>query len=194
MSSKYDEELKKRLDFNNILKEHIKNDREKVKLLKEIKNKEITLRIKTLPKELQMYIYIYSIKYFYREYTLQEPKFTIYNEYIKHINEMKRKVIINNVHFLHLDCNTLPENKKYIMGCQCNYCIHYQCDLKEVIYRSVNGSLVRFIKRLGGQNINNFCNGVVSPSDLYDGYEYHTYLRGYNFKKENILENPLYLF
>ena len=28
----------------------------------------------------------------------------------------------NNIHFLHLPFNTLPENKKWIMGCQCDFC------------------------------------------------------------------------
>jgi hypothetical protein len=27
-----------------------------------------------------------------------------------------------NIHFLHLPCNTLPDNKTYIVGCQCNTC------------------------------------------------------------------------
>ena len=29
-----------------------------------------------------------------------------------------------NIHFLHLPCNTLEEYKKYIMGCQCKFCLH----------------------------------------------------------------------
>ena len=31
-----------------------------------------------------------------------------------------------NIHFLHLEFNTLPENKKWIMGCQCKYCQDYE--------------------------------------------------------------------
>lgn len=27
-----------------------------------------------------------------------------------------------NIHFLHLPCNTLPGNKRYIVGCQCSSC------------------------------------------------------------------------
>ena len=39
---------------------------------------------------------------------------------------------INNIHFLHLDFNTLPENKKWIMGCQCKFCIEYEEDNMEI--------------------------------------------------------------
>ena len=30
-----------------------------------------------------------------------------------------------NIHFLHLPCNTLPEYKTYIVGCQCDYCLYH---------------------------------------------------------------------
>ena len=39
-----------------------------------------------------------------------------------------------NVHFLHLECNTLPENKQWIMGCQCDYCKDYDIDEKRKHY------------------------------------------------------------
>ena len=43
---------------------------------------------------------------------------------------------LNNVHFLHFDNNTLPENKKYILGCQCKFCKNYvKNNLKIVIYQ-----------------------------------------------------------
>ena len=37
-------------------------------------------------------------------------------------NKGTSKTIFNNVHFLHLEFNTLPENKQWIPGCQCEYC------------------------------------------------------------------------
>lgn len=30
-----------------------------------------------------------------------------------------------NIHFMHLSFNTLEENKRWIMGCQCSYCKDY---------------------------------------------------------------------
>ena len=35
----------------------------------------------------------------------------------------KGKVYFKNIHFMHLEFNTLPENKKYISGCQCSFCL-----------------------------------------------------------------------
>ena len=46
---------------------------------------------------------------------------------------------LHNIHFLHLELNTLPENKKYILGCQCNFCKNYSKDnSEEVIYKLLN--------------------------------------------------------
>lgn len=187
----YDEGLKERLNIIKIFERETINYEESIYALQKVKTRKIAKNIKNLPKEIQKKIYIYSIKRYYRNHLLRTPRFTLYNEYINHMNRMKKKVIIDNVHFLHLDCNTLPENKKYIVGCQCDYCVNYQSDLKEVVYKSVNGRLSRFINRLGGQGIDSFCNGVVSPNEFYE-YDYHTYLSGYNFKKKALKKNPLY--
>lgn len=84
--------------------------------LKFIKN------ISLLPRDIQGKIYILCFRDFWRSYvplTAQIPSW--YNQKIvieKEIFESK----INNIHFLHLSFNTLEENKKYILGCQCNHC------------------------------------------------------------------------
>ena len=55
---------------------------------------------------------------------------------------------LHNIHFLHLPFNTLPENKKWIMGCQCDFCkndtevnvvekhIHYLIQYRDSYYFS----------------------------------------------------------
>ena len=139
------------------------------------------------------------MKSFYKRYLLNKPKFTFHNAYVEHINEMKKKVIIDNIHILHLDCNTLPENKTYILGCQCDYCRSCSRKLKDKMYNDVRGKVHRFIKSINCTDIDCFCNGIMSPSDFYE-YEYNTYFVGYNFKKdsffsplkENPKENPIY--
>ena len=139
------------------------------------------------------------MKSFYKRYLLNKPNFTFHNAYVQHINEMKKKVIIDNVHILHLDCNTLPENKEYIMGCQCEYCKGCPRELKDEMYNDVRGKVHRFIKSINCIDIDCFCNGIMSPSDFYD-YEYNTYFVGYNFKKDSYFsplkedpkENPIY--
>ena len=118
---------------------------------------------------------------------------------------MKKRVIIDNVHILHLDCNTLPENKKYIMGCQCDYCISCSRELKDEMYSHVNGSIPGFIRSIVGLEseffgeLEHFCNGVISPSEFFE-YDYNTYSVGYNFKKDGFFshlkedpkESPVY--
>ena len=195
----YEPELKNRVDFKKILKRQINNDKKKNTRMRIIKRKSLTKRIKNLPKELQKKIFIFSMKSFYKRYLLEKPRSTFYNAYIKHIIEMKKKVIIDNVHILHLDCNTLPENKEYIMGCQCEYCRGCPRELKDEMYTHVRGKVSRFIKTINCIDVDHFCNGVMSPSDFYE-YDYNTYFVGYNFKKDGFYsplgedpkENPIY--
>ena len=197
--TEYEKELKDSIDFKKILQRELKTDQKKNERLRIIKRQGLTKRIKKLPKELQKIIFIFSMKSFYKRYLLEKKRFTFHNTYIRHINGMKKKVLIDNVHILHLDCNTLPENKKYIMGCQCEYCKDYPRELKDEIYSHVRGKVVHFIKSIGGIDIDYFCNGVVSPSNFYE-YEYDTYSVDYNFMKDGFYspldadpkENPIY--
>ena len=80
--------------------------------------------ISILPKDIQKRIYIITWKGFWREYI---PLIAKPPSWLKHYNyvqntlwEAKQK----NIHFLHLPFNTLPENKKWIMGCQCDFCLN----------------------------------------------------------------------
>ena len=195
----YEKELKDSIDFKKILRREIKTDKKKKERLRIIKRKGVTKRIKKLPKELQKNIFIFSMRTFYKRYLLDKKLFSFHNASIKHIERMKKQVIIDNVHILHLECNTLPENKKYIMGCQCDYCKGYPRELKDVIFCHVRGKVNRFIKSMNGNDIDTFCNGVVSPSEFYE-YEYNTYAVGYNFMKEGFYspldddpkESPIY--
>ena len=195
----YETKLKNRVNFKKILRIEVYNDKKKKERLRIIKRKGVTKRIKNLPKELQKKIFIFSMKSFYKRYLLEKPLFTFHNAYVKHINEMKKKVIIDNVHILHLDCNTLPENKKYIMGCQCEYCKGCPRELKDELYTHVRGKISRFIKTINCIDVDYFCNGIMSPSEFYE-YEYNTFAIGYNFKKDGFFsplgedpkESPIY--
>ena len=98
-----------------------------------------------------------------------------------------------------MECNTLPENKRYILGCQCGFCKGGPREIKDELYCSVNGSVSKFIQSIGGVNDESFCNGIVSPSDFYD-YDYKTFSTGYNFMKDGFysqsdngtLDSPIY--
>lgn len=204
----YNETLCERLDLNKLLSRELVDSFIKKYAIEDVEEREVTKKIKNLPKEIQKKIYIYALKFFYREDFKNKPLFSIHNRYVGLITKMKKEVLVDNVHFLHLDCNTLPENKKYILGCQCDYCKSCPRSLKDKIYDDLmrkpsNGlGVSSFLKTIDGSGIGNiagFCNCVFNPNDFYD-YEYKSYLEGYNFVKdayysplkEDPLESPLY--
>ena len=89
--------------------------------------------IKYLPRDIQKRIYIFYWKNFWKNYTpltAKPPSWLPYHNYVKKTLWESR---LKNIHFLHLPFNTLSENKKWIMGCQCRYCskIKYKYKRKE---------------------------------------------------------------
>jgi len=93
-------------------------------------NNNLIYNIQKLPIILQKKIYILVWKLFWRSYiplTAQIP--TWYHRKIK-IENIIFQSRLKNIHFLHLPFNTLPENKKWIMGCQCDYCLSISDDQK----------------------------------------------------------------
>ena len=80
--------------------------------------------IKSLPKDLQKRIYIFYWKYFWRNYTPLTAKIPSWYKRKNYIEKTLWEAKQKNIHFLHLPFNTLPENKKWIMGCQCDFCIN----------------------------------------------------------------------
>jgi len=83
----------------------------------------LKLNILSLPRDIQKKIYIWTWKLFWRSYvpiTAKIPSWQKRADYVQSQLWMARE---KNIHFLHLPFNTLPENKKWIMGCQCSFCI-----------------------------------------------------------------------
>jgi len=86
-------------------------------------NDGLKYNISLLPKEIQARICIMTWKEFWKAYiplTAKPPSWLTYADYVQ---EQLWLAKLNNIHFLHLPFNTLPENKKWIMGCQCYSCI-----------------------------------------------------------------------
>tara|TARA_B000000532_G_C18872245_1_gene408947 strand:+ start:1920 stop:2483 length:564 start_codon:yes stop_codon:yes gene_type:complete len=80
--------------------------------------------INRLPRDIQKRIYIFYWKHFWKEYiplTAKPPSWLKYHNYVQDTLWNAR---LKNIHFSHLPFNTLPENKKWIMGCQCDFCIN----------------------------------------------------------------------
>ena len=78
--------------------------------------------INQLPPQLRNKIYIMCMRNFWRNYiplTAEVPSWY-------QLSVTRRKQLFyaqqNNVHLLHLSFNTLYENRKYIVGCQCHFC------------------------------------------------------------------------
>ena len=95
-------------------------------------DQELYDKIDALPNILKYRIYIMKIRDFWRNYvplTAQIPCW--YDRYIKQ-KQLLLNAQINNIHFLHLPCNTLESNKKYICGCQCSYCSEFDEDFKMI--------------------------------------------------------------
>ena len=78
--------------------------------------------INLMPKDIQVKLCILTWRGFWRDYVplfAKPPSWLNYHNYVqKSLWEAREK----NIHFLHLPFNTLPENKKWIMGCQCDFC------------------------------------------------------------------------
>ena len=168
---------KKRIK-NKIKSQHRKqiNKKKKIQMKKHKKQIETDIKymIKSLPKEIQKCIYIMTWKGFWRDYvpqTAKPPSWLEYNNYVKYtLWESRQK----NIHFLHLPFNTLPENKKWIMGCQCDFCkndtevdvvekhMHYLIQYRNPYYfsehlmpKEINSDWNEYLVPIGDCNDNN---------------------------------------
>lgn len=96
--------------------------------LKIIKRTELSKNIIMLPEELQKRLYIICMREYWKHQTLTRSLKPMWWDYKSHMDKEIGKCYFKNIHFLHLECNTLPEMKEWIPGCQCNFC---QNDKKE---------------------------------------------------------------
>ena len=82
--------------------------------------------INYLPRDIQKLIYIFYWKLYWRNYIPLTAKIPSWYKYKNYIDKTLWEARQKNIHFLHLPFNTLSENKKWIMGCQCDFCINDQ--------------------------------------------------------------------
>ena len=86
--------------------------------------KYIDFNLKQLPIPLRNKLFILCMRNFWRTYiplTAIPPSW--YASAVKQ-QQLLFNAKLDNIHFMHLPCNTLEENKTYIVGCQCSYCIN----------------------------------------------------------------------
>jgi hypothetical protein len=93
-----------------------------------IKNLSLTKNIEKLGDSIQTKIYFRAMRNYWKKTSLETIYRPFWYSYKEHMDKEFGKVYFENIHFLHLEFNTLPENKKWIMGCQCSYCKGYVKD------------------------------------------------------------------
>jgi hypothetical protein len=95
----------------------------------------LKLLIIKLPLVLQKKIYILCFKNFWKKFIPITAKIPSWYYRYSQIEKIKYEAILKNIHFLHLPFNTLTENKKWIPGCQCDFCKKYSLNHKNEIYK-----------------------------------------------------------
>ena len=121
--------MNKRKNWRRILeRKHIHNAKRRDK--RESKARAIYLhrqwkhQIKLFPQEIQRKICILTWRFFWREFipiTAKVPSWQIRANAVTQELWLARE---KNIHFSHLSFNCIPENKKWIMGCQCDSCLN----------------------------------------------------------------------
>ena len=135
---------------NRKMKRHEKNLKRKRKEL-EKQNKyqhRIIYRIDQLPKEIQRKICILTWRKYWRNFIPITAKIPSWTYHANHVQKQLWGARQKNIHFMHLSFNTLPKNKQWIMGCQCDFCLndtkitqmkkhcHYLCQYRHSAYFS----------------------------------------------------------
>ena len=111
-------------------------------------NKELYDNIQSLPRELRHRLYIRTM----REYWKDQGISMISRVPSWRASAIKQETLLfdarhKNIHFLHLPCNTLPEYKTYIIGCQCNYCLYRAHPIEKIRKQRLNSeSFLYFYK------------------------------------------------
>ena len=89
---------------------------------------EIDVNVQQLPTPLRNKIYIMCMRNYWRKYIPLTAQIPSWYEHAIAQKQLLFNAIQENIHFMHLPCNTLEENKNYILGCQCPYCKKYGLD------------------------------------------------------------------
>ena len=110
------QQIEKNKGTNTFLSDYEKN---------RIKNLSLTKNIEKLGDSIQTKIYFRTMRNYWKKTSLETIYRPFWYSYKENLDKEFGKVYFENIHFLHLEFNTLPENKKWIMGCQCSFCKGY---------------------------------------------------------------------
>ena len=101
---------------------HYINDDEQDKMVTDFRKSALVHNISLLPRDMIGKLYIHAMRKFWRKYVPITAKIpTWYSRKIE-VDRILWNARYQNIHFLHLPFNTLPENKQFIRGCRCYDC------------------------------------------------------------------------
>jgi len=104
------------------LKRQKRNQKNKAKAILRTRWK-LRNKIQKMPLDIQKKICIWTWRLYWREFVPVTAKVPSWMYFYTMQQRYLWEARLNNIHFLHLPMNTLPENKKWIMGCQCDFCL-----------------------------------------------------------------------
>ena len=89
-------------------------------------DKELYENIQDLPTVLKHRLYIRTMREYWKDQGISIVS-RVPSWYYRsvEIDKMLFEARNKNIHFMHLPCNTLPQYKSYIVGCQCDYCLYH---------------------------------------------------------------------
>ena len=93
--------------------------------------------IALMPRDLVGKLYIYAMRKFWREYVPPTATPSVWFKRKNRVDQILWNARYQNIHFLHLPFNTLPQNKQYIKGCRCYDCLMATRSGKPLVHQRI---------------------------------------------------------
>ena len=139
----YREDVRTQMQLVNFRNDIQSFDKEIVALAS---NSKLASSIKSLPAEIQKKIYITMMRTYWKDVTLNTSLRPIWYDSKSYMDKQKSIALFDNVHFLHLECNTLESMKTWIPGCQCEFCLNDKIETrKKEIYQTIYDTGSEFV-------------------------------------------------
>ena len=160
-----DPEIYKAYDSRIIELNHINDYFHNQLRIEMVKYNPIIEELRKLPSDVQKKIFFYSLRNYHREKILHTPLVPSWMKHKEYVTSELKKSILDNVHFLHLEFNTLPENKEWIPGCQCDFCKNYEG--RDECYTELLDDITYYNKCIHCYD-DNYWNNYINYSENYE--------------------------
>lgn len=116
--------------LSNIPKHRIRRRKLGIKRRREIseyeerrtQKEELIKAIESMPRDLQAKLCIYTWRKYWRQYVPLTAQIPSWRSHQLEVQQELYESRLLNIHFMHLSFNSLPENRTWIPGCQCESC------------------------------------------------------------------------